>query len=518
MPDLGKSDALWLDYFERKALIMAGHRYLKEVRDRFRFERTQAILLPVNTVYADDDTITLSGVNLGTNTDANGELWVRITESGGTYTISLYTASGASGLVAQGGATQGNTATLTAQNSSGLSGTWGVPSSAATVTSDILKLSALPDFREQARARFDGTLAKDAIELNRFGDAFEQVASDLLTAMGRMESLLNAYATGDDRQAEDFTGLAFDALATESESENDGAVTQRRSGYTNVIRQAMADETTGSTQDVQRIAQNSTSGTAGSNNAGSGAIASFTPREHCPAMTVTFTCDEGVESGAVGRERFIVTGKFAGESRSELLGIATVEQSFEGAFGFGPLTITHTFSKTNDGSNDDFVAATSATIANITSEFSDNGDLYVRLSANSTNPSNFDIGFYKSQSGATNALTGELVALAENVASGAAFVATQRNSSRIQISWQLGGSESAGSDIVLSYNAFKETNSSGAPDSFTVVTSRSSEGLVQKTYVDMVERGSLNSTASSPQLPDGLVRRGCFVPYVVLDN
>jgi len=72
----------------------------------------------------------LSGLDLGTNTDANGRLYVELTDSGGTRQVDVYKDSAKILLVAQGTLVGDGTMTLAAQNSSGLSGSVSVAYSA----------------------------------------------------------------------------------------------------------------------------------------------------------------------------------------------------------------------------------------------------------------------------------------------------------------------------------------------------------------------------------------------------
>ena len=67
----------------------------------------------------------LKGVEKGVNTDANGNLYGELTESGGTYTVTLYKSTGPlANKVAEGTTTSATTTvTLSEQNSSGMSGT-----------------------------------------------------------------------------------------------------------------------------------------------------------------------------------------------------------------------------------------------------------------------------------------------------------------------------------------------------------------------------------------------------------
>jgi hypothetical protein len=62
------------------------------------------------------------GLDLSTNTDAAGKLYVELADSGGTRTVSVYDDSGKSSLVAEGSLAGNGNVMLAEQNSSGLSG------------------------------------------------------------------------------------------------------------------------------------------------------------------------------------------------------------------------------------------------------------------------------------------------------------------------------------------------------------------------------------------------------------
>lgn len=513
MSDLAKTDPQWEDFVEAKlGTWLALRRTLLEERERCIKERDQVVLLFADDgTYIDAQSLTLSGINLGVNTSDDGILYMRITGSG-PYTCTLYTASGASGAVAAGSASAGATATLTAQNSSGLTGSVDIPAPPNTSVDDSLTLFCLPDWRLRALRLWDGEDSKDTEARQLFEDTLDTIADKITSAIADVDTALERWAIDVANQGRAFTGIAASSLATEStDVDAGGAVSQKRSGFASVLRQAMADETTGSTQDVAETVPAGGAGSADGNNDGQGTIASHTPQENCPPMTVTLTCIRGHNSSDGMPEQFRVVGKLTNEDEDITLGTLTVGQSFSGKRGFGPITLVRAPSKTNDGSNNIFTAASNATESGATLNNTDYGALYVSTEANA---SNWDILFYKN----SRRDSGDLVAKATNIASGASFSATQQNASGLSIGWQLGGTESAVTNITLDLNAFSTENSSGAADSFTVAVTHTSTGKFQKAFTDAVKGGWLNSTtAGSEQLNEGGVTRGAFVPRAVYD-
>lgn len=529
MADLGYTDAQWLRFLgaEIGSTFLAPTRLLREVRDRFRRERTQYVVWQdtrssfIKTSHATP--ITLSGVDLGSNTTADGKLYARITGSG-PYTVTLYKATGGSASVCTGSANADAAVTLAEANSSGMTGTWQLPASVSTTTDDSLEVVVFQDYTARLNKAYtaDGTVEDDAHSRQVLTEAYASVAATIQGAISTlMTTALSRYGLSDGSNNLTSRGNAFlesaeSALITDvSEEDSDGNVSRKRGGLFETALQAMADETTGSTQYVVKRAPSAGAGSFSSGNDGAGTVSSHTPLNQCPASRWTFKCSEGADTDALGSERFDVTVYLQdGTDRSINVGTGpVVGQSWSGPYGFGPITITRTLSKTGDGSNQLLAAASSATVTGENNSNTSDGVLYGKLVANG---SNWDVEFYSASSRATSTL----VAKATNVASAASFTATSQNASGLTVAWTLGGTESANSSWTLDLQPFYAENTSGVPDQFTVTVTVASEGLIQTILAEELDPPArLNSTTSgSETIDDGYAKHSTFFPFIIADN
>lgn len=518
MADLAKTQANWTRFLGLElGLILSMSRELRELRDKFSLQREQAFTLMDAIPLADyldvADGYSLSGVKVNVNTAVGGKLYVRITGSG-PYTVSVYKATGASGLVAQGSAAAGNTVTLAEQNSSGMSGTWELPGSVTTTTDDTLVIFPVVDYKLRARRVFDGTYPRDASTYAAFIAAIDAVARNLNAALVNIRGLAARWGSEPGLSGVEFMARAFpEGLLADTEKRGlSGEVSRRRLGMLPELAEAMADDTNAGEQDIVKRIVSAGAGSFPSANTGSGSVASHTPGEQCPAGVWTFVCVEGADGDAGGRERFDGSVKIA--DTDEVLSFAgpQVGQPFSGPRGFGPITILHTYSKTGDGSNDYFVAATSAVVTGDRGRANtDNGTLHWSLVANG---GSWDVEFYKS----SYRTPGDLVAKATLVASGAAFVASPKNGSGVTVAWQLGGSEGAAEGtLVLGY--FVTENGDRVPDKFTVITTvAANPGLMQETMSEELGFPLNSDTSGSETISDGYMIAGTFPPMAQQDN
>lgn len=278
------------------------------------------------------------------------------------------------------------------------------------------------------------------------------------------------------------------------------------------LAEAMRDDTDAGERDVLRRVTAGAAGVFSVDNTGAGAVASHTPGEQCPAGRWRFWCVAGADTGQGGSERFDGSVKIDGTDEVLTFSGLTVGQPFSGPRGFGPITLTHTFSKTGDNSNNIFAVATAATVSGDRGDANtDNGTLHWSTVANG---GNWDISFYKS----SNRTTGDLVAQAINVASSTAFVATPKRGSGLTVSWTTGGTMSATTGtLVLGY--FVTENAAGVPDSFEVVTSvTGTPGLIQETMCEEFGFPLNSDTSGNESLSDGYMKASTFPPMVVQDN
>lgn len=528
MADLGKSNAQWLRIFRELAMFFGPQRALTEMADMFGRSRTQFTLdaAPLWATALDTAVgFALSGVVLGTHTDEEGRMWVRVTGTG-PYTVTIYSASGGSAgdAICAGSASAGAEITLTASNSSGVTGTWELPGSVTANTADTLQILTFQDWPARLRGVFDETIADDAHTRAVIKEGYDQVRRDLIAArdtfLGYMQrALLSDGDVNEIARGNAFASSADTALvaATATDAGDGGGVTVSRTGFFETFRLGMVDETTGSTQTVLQRGPTAATTTFGSGNAGTYSVPTHTPLDRCPALTATFKCERGVDTGDLGNEAFRATLQVTEgglERRITSPNLLVIGQPWSDVIGLGPITVSRTLSKTGDGSNNYFTAASGATVSGENNTNTDSGVLYWKQEAGT---SNWDISFYSSSSRDESTL----VAKASNIASGAAFTATQKNGSSLSVVWQLGGTEGAATGTLDLQPPKVDADGSGTPDTFEVAVSvPATAGVLQTLASRAFGRvgAQFNEAASSETITDNFVKAGTFHPRAVLDN
>lgn len=529
MADLGYTQAQWTALLGLRFVfaVLSPLRLLDEFEDRFRRSREQVRIDLSTATYFDSSVgdLTVSGAIPGVNCQPDGTFYVRFTGNSGARVVSLYSATGASGLVAQGSAADGAVATLAAQNSSGVTGTWPIPSSSGNTTADELTVQAVRDYPGIVRSVYDGSSPHaddDPYAADVMTDAYTAVANTIASAkIAFLSRLVRAFLTDGTKNpialGNAFTTTSWAAFLIEIAKETDGAVTRPRTGWIpSALRAGMDDETTGGAQSVVKIAPTGAAGVFDSDNVGLGSVASHTPDESCPEARFDFYCARGAENGNIGNEGFRaqITYLRAGDEQipTPVDRLLTVKQPWKGPLGFGSITLARTLSKTNDGSNNNFVAATSATVTGETNDNTDSGDLHINLE--DAGGGNWNVYFYKSSAMASS----DLVSQALAVASGAAFTTSPQNNGPT-ITWQLGGTESAVSNIVLELNPFREDRGDGEPDHFSVTVSHAAGGgLIQRLVAQHFGARLASATSGSETIEEGYAKAFGFHPLAVDDN
>lgn len=508
MPDLGKTDAQWLTVTNAQGLGLRVSRFLEDCARRFDRSRVQLIPhMALDVLDWPHDGNTVAGVAYGTNTDANGDLWLRIA-TGAPNTVSLYSASGASGLVAQGTAADGATCTLTAQNSSGLSATLRLPSTPVAVTGDVARIRVLQDFPLETLDIWDDTGTDDGKSRAAAERMFTAIANNIRAQIvGPTRTFFTeiAISAADNSkpQVKAFLESSETRLVGELE-ENDGSdnISRTEVGVWPLQKQAMADETTGSTQDIiQRVVARA-AGAFDANNAGSGTVASGTAEDRARIGKYTFECSSGLGNAGGGAEAF--DGKFVAtdyDFERTFTGLK-VGKTFALPFGGGTITLVRSMTKTGDGSHADVGAASTFTSTGETETNTDSGLLYGTVAANG---SNWDIEFY------SDSARSALVAQATNVATAATGqTASAQNGSGLSLVFDVGSGPTDTNTFTIDLNFFSVNNSVNQRDRFSCTTTLTSTGYASRVLADIWD-AEWNGIASSPQLPDGpLAIQGVF--------
>lgn len=521
MPDLGHSQGEWTHFVgdEEGYCWLTPMRLLEEIASKFLLERCRIEnCLDWNSNIT---TVDLDGVIYGTNTDSAGKIFVRFVANAGNWDVNLYKATGAGGSDLVAHATNkaaGATFALTADNSSGITGTMTIGGSITAEANDRHFLKCFVDFRLVAKA-----METDAASVgDENASASYRAAIDAYTAVGQaIRGALSGLIANFGRFAlADFgTPTARGRTFLEATDATVFQETQRRDGDGNVVvdqqgllvsqRICMADETTGGEQDVVKRVPAATAATPYSTNSGVGTISSHTPGEACPEMTITLQCVQGVDTGRLGAEEFEVSYNYLDKGQRTVFKCPVnlrVHQEWNGPLGVGPITLNRTYAKTGDGTNVDLAASSFVTSVDGESgqaQNTDDGLIYVKVV---TNGANWNIEFYSSSTYSTTSL----VAKATNVATGATFNATAQNSSGLTISWKVGSAPTNGNTCTLNLQPFKVQNASKIKDGFSIdVTVAAGAGAFQGVVTRMFPGAYLNSdTSGSESISDNYVKAG----------
>jgi hypothetical protein len=193
-----------------------------------------------------------------------------VLSTGGAITVStvaLYKAAGGGGtdLMAQGIAAYATTFALTAQNSSGLSGSVVVATLSGSESDDKHRLRLFPDFLVRARSIFDGTKPEHGALLGSIISTFSRMQASIVGAQNQWQTVLNSFTA--DRMA-NFLGSSQKSPVTQGTSNSNGAITLVTTGILEDLRADMVDETTAGAQKVVKNVVTSAAPVADAHNTG----------------------------------------------------------------------------------------------------------------------------------------------------------------------------------------------------------------------------------------------------------
>ncbi len=476
--------------FDRVLHALRKAEAVRELKERF--ESSDAKVIEWGDVNDNTTTWDLSGVELGVNTDAAGRIFVRVTGAG-PFTVKGYKATGGGGSdeMFTGSGAADATVTLTAANSSGISGSVVLGSSPTADTSDNHKLRVLPGFDEHDRHVFDGAEDEDG----KLRSAHQTFNESVVNSLQSLED--QAVALLESELAQDFISRVIKAASEDTLSKvinvDDDVVTLSVTGVVEDLREAMEDNTTEQKVAVTTLAAGSVTYDSGNSGAGTLTIGAVNP--NLVPGTVTVKCsNESIP------ERFTVSFRpdqaFADKITGQqdlVVGKGWIDPDLNIS-----LTLNRTYDKNStDGSNLEVAAVADITgVTGLSLDESDDGVLYGKIVANG---SNWDVEFYK----ASGRTTADLVAKATNVATGAVFTATQQNRSGLSIGWKVGSGPTNGNTFELDTNPFKV----GPPaDVMTFAITRSAKGEIQDAWREHM--GWYLHQGASPTIPDTLLQRG----------
>lgn len=527
MADLERSNAQWLAFFDRFNLGVRLGRRLLEQRDFWGEEREQVYDYdPLGNTSA----FVLTGAKYRTNTDPAGKIYVRFVANVGNWDVTLYKATGGSSGDAVASATDvadGATATLAESNSSGLSGSCLLDASVTADATDGHYVRPYLDARVDGERLFDGTETitdDDSRSLQswyaycdrqkaRAEAALDDLASWFVDFLISDPDRGNQVAFGAEWLDSDQTVLISD----QGEEDGSGAISRLRRGVLEDLRQAMVDETTGSTQTIVQRVLSGAAAVAGTSNDGTGAIAIHVPEDQCDLGDYTLRCVEGKGNDNGGVEKFEVTFKSSeDDSVRTLPDLLTIKQAYRGDNGFGGtsgITLLRTRSKTGDASHLNLSTVTGGTWSESgeTETNTDGGILYWKIEANA---SNWDISFYKSSTRTST----YLVAKATNIATDGTFAATQQNASGLTVNGTIGSGPTTATEGTVDLNFHSIQNSAGKPDSYKITVTQTSSGVGARLIAKLLNYKLNGTTAGSETIDDDVYDANFQEPFAVIDN
>lgn len=519
MADLGLSQGAFDLRWKRYGLILAMRHYLKDVRDKFDPSHPREQLVEMNNTNGFTSNWVLTGLSLGVNTDAAGRLWVFIADETpwtDEATVSIYKNSGAGSgnLVAEGSGGNGTTVILVEQNNSGLSGTVDLGVVTISEAAALHYLVALPDFALQALRVFNGDLASDStmrtlceVLLRQAWAAIDQVMR-LVTGDRSNDGLLRQFYVQEMGPFMEASGdtTAIQPFADVDVVNDEGVVYPVFSGFQEQLRLNMADNSTAQT--VLKNVVAAATPVFDSNNQGLGAMTTPTCTESARGGLVLFE----VTDPTIGKEKFSVSQRVTatGEIRSSTFPLQIKKTWGDAALGLEGVTVTRTLSLPVGSDNDFKDVPTAWSIDGESAKNTDDGDIYLQVVASG---SNWIINGYK----APGRLTGDRVFTTAATAAGGTVAMQAMNSSGLSGEIKVGSSPTTTNTGTLRLNVFRKRNANGTTDKVTVVVTETSRGVIQRHVVDVI-RHKLNSAASGETVPDTLVTRGTFVPYVQDDD
>lgn len=510
MSNLAQTQANWNKLFREHGIFLGPSKRLKDVERSFDTTRLRIQVKEENDVNAFTSGWVLSGVKFGTNTDENGVVFVRIqnnTPGAGQATISLYTAVGASGLVAQGVVTYPATCTLTQQNASGLSGTVVVGTVTASESNDLHYLRLYPDWPVRATAVLDGSQPEHGAMLAQYLAACNSSRQLIRQARNVWKAAFEAVLAG---RGANFLGSGNTTPINKGVTVTNGAVTTVNAGILEDLRKDMVDEATAGAQKVVKNTVSAGAGVFDSGNQGKGTLSAPTVEEYAVDGLTTAVCVDAT----LGSEEFQVFQRLTntGEIRKAQNNIRVNKAFADPTIGIRSAMLVRTLTL-DTGIANDFGTASQWSISGETSSNTNNGVIYLKVVDGGG--STFKIqGFTSSTYSA-----GTQVFDSTNVAANNNITLSQVNNSGITGTGRVGASPTLNNTGTLNLNVFVTQNSSGVPDKFTVAitAANASRGEIQD-LVGELEGYYLNSaTLGSQTINEGFVAAGTFPPFEIRD-
>lgn len=514
MTDLSKTQPEWNKLMRELGLHLAVRKFLVDARRKFNPKYARIQIVEENDTAASTSLWSISGVEIGTNTNEDGQLFVRITDEtpgANQAQVDVYKATGGGGSdkVLTGSGNNSATITLSAANSSGLSGTVKLGTVGASESDDKHRLRVFPDFPNRANIIFDGTESEHTQALRTFLAMCAQVEALIVQALGVVDAATFAFLL--DRGA-NFNQSSQTQLINRSTTEDDGAITSVYTGLLEDVRLNMADETDAGAQKVVKNVASAGTVAFDANNLGLGAMSAPTMREWAQAGLVTFVCLDDT----AGREKFRVSQKLTttGEVRTARSFLEVGRTFSDPTIGISAALLSRTYTITTPSSSTLHFNTTGSnwSFDGESDKNTNDGYVYATVSAGTVDPAKFVIKLFKSATLATD----QLVAESEEGAAGASVGLNAKRGSGLTGTGKLGSAPVVANTATINLNFFTTENSSGVPDKFTTLVSVTSQGEFQRRVAELGYY--LNSATSGGEtIDDSYVSAGTFFPYEVSD-
>lgn len=505
MSNLAKGQTAWSKLFREFGLPLGVDKQLCDVERKFSAARGRIQVVEQNDTAASTSAWALSGVVIGTNTDEDGLIYVRITDESpgaGQATVNLYKTTGGGGgdKVATGSAANGAVVTLTASNSSGLTGTVTLGTVGASESDDKHRLLVLPDWTVRARSVFDLSESEHAALLREWGNMCQKIEGDIRTARGRVSafvSTLMGTRIATFNRSGETTAISRDTVNDEN------AIETVFTGLLEIMRDNMADETSPAAQTILKRTVTAGSASFDSSNQGLGALSTPTMAEWAGDGLITLTCVDGT----IGAEQFRLTQRLdvTGESR-EADNYLTVKRAFaDPKLGITATTLTRTHTFTGS-TNDISTTSSDWTFNGESSANTNDGILYLKVTGST---GAWVVSAYTSTTYDTSVRVWAATA-------GAAAATVAFSGSGMTGTLKIGTAPTTGNTATVNLNPFRTNGTNGVPDKITVDVTVTRLGEFQERLTDLFGY-KLNSAASSETIDDSYVTAGTFPPYEVAD-
>lgn len=509
MSNLARTQADWNKLGKEFGVFLGALKDLEDKIRKFDLKRNREQLIETYERPAALTNWVLSGAKLGTNTDDDGVIYVRVTDESpgaGQATVDLYKAAGggAGNKVATGSAADGATVTLAAANSSGLTGSVKLPTVTASEADDKRRLTVFQDWPLRASVLFDGSEPEHQDERSAFNAACILTQRKLIEAKDIFKAATSQFGLG---RLSGFLKSGEASLMAAATKEDQGQISAVFLGILEDMRKNMVDEATAGAQTVQRSVVSAGAGVFDSQNQGKGAMSAPSLKEWAADGLLTFRCvDE-----TVGVEKFEVTQKVTttGEVRRARTNLQIKRTWSDPDLGIDQALLTRTLNL-DAGAANDFATAADFSITGESEGNTDDGTLYLRVVSGTIDVTKWKIQLFKASSRTTPVLVGESN---EAAAAATGVGINPKNSSGLGGTCKIGAAPTNNNTGTLNLQVFRvEGATSKVPDKFTVTFTVTSKGEFQD-QLDALAKYALNSTAGAPSLSDSYVKAGTFYRY-----